>query len=152
MGKVVLVGKRGSGISDITNMLVGGQCCPLVPTGNTSICETYEGRGWTVVDTLGFGEPLGDTVLDEYARTMAVDFLNEVKGRYTHIIFLIDWYELVRRDSDTTPLMWETFLRIFLGGEENFVVLVTKAPSFLCESFREQAEKMFPKYKHILKQ
>jgi hypothetical protein len=85
MGKVVFVGKRGSGRSNVANMLVDGQGCPLVPTGNTSICETYEGRGWTMVDTLGFDEPLGNTVPDEYARTMAVDFLNEVKGRYTHI-------------------------------------------------------------------
>ncbi|KAG0623033.1 hypothetical protein M758_3G144000 [Ceratodon purpureus] len=154
MGRVVLIGKTGSGKSTLANMLVSGKLedSPVAPIGGgvrgtTRTCKTYCGRGWTVVDTMGFGEPKGGTVPDEDARKMVTEFLKEVKGRYSHIIFVKGKGRLDTVDA----IIWEAFRQIFSGGEEKFVVLFTKVdePDWLDEN-REDIEKDFPECKHFL--
>ena len=152
-GKVVLVGKRWSGRSTLTNMLINGglKDCPMVPIDTTSICETYVGRGRTVVDTMGFGEALGDSTVPsvaEFANKMVMDFLNEVKGRYTHIIFVVEYEDIAYGNGPNN--IWETFLELFTGGEENFVVLVTKVRSCVAVRALANAQKMFSKCKQFV--
>lgn len=94
LGKVVLMGKILPNRSTVANMLVNGRLdgCLLEPMDATSICQTYVGRGWTVVDTMGFGdEPIDGIIPDDYAKMMAIDFLKEIKSRYSHIIFVTDF-------------------------------------------------------------
>ncbi|KAG0630068.1 hypothetical protein M758_1G151800 [Ceratodon purpureus] len=154
-GTVLLIGKRRSGRTTFANMLVSGELKdgPLAPSDtNNNICETYAGRGWTVVDTMGFGEPLGGIVPEEYARKMVIDFLNEVKGPYSHIIFVVDISDILTLEEgcqSSISIMWNTFLSIFEGGEENFVVLVTKVKSRMWPA-PATIEEMFPECKRFL--
>ncbi|KAG0591162.1 hypothetical protein KC19_1G154600 [Ceratodon purpureus] len=153
-GTVLLIGKRRSGRTTFANMLVSGELKdgPLAPSDtNNNICETYAGRGWTVVDTMGFGEPLGGIVPEEYARTLVIDFLNEVKGPYSHIIFVVDISDIqtLQGGQSSISIMWNTFLGIFEGGEENFVVLVTKVKSRMWPA-PATIEEMFPECKRFL--
>lgn len=130
----------------------GLQNCPLEPTDNDSICKTYEGRGWTVIDTMGFGEPLGGIVPDEYARKMVVDFLKVVKGPHSHIIFVVDERDILyKHDEFTMSIIWKTFLKVFKGGEEYFVVLITKVhPWISMQTLSARIKEMFPECKQFL--
>ncbi|KAG0562581.1 hypothetical protein KC19_9G157400 [Ceratodon purpureus] len=146
-GTVLLIGKSRSGRTTLANMLVSGELKdgPLAPSDtNNYFCETYAGRGWTVVDTMGFGEPLGGIVPEEYARKMVIDFLNEVKAPYSHIMLVVDISNiqtLERGRRSCILIIWKIFLEIFEGGEENFVVcgnnLESIAPARIEETFPE---------------
>jgi len=143
----VLFGMRLSGTATVAKMLVSGELkdCSLEPIDSNNECETYVGRGWTVLDTMGFGEPLGGIVPDEYVRKTVIDFLNEVKGHYSHIIFVVDRADfssyIYSRDVNVLiPFMWRTFLETFKGGEENFVVLVNYEQCRWMEQYRWMVE------------
>ena len=160
-GKVVLFGKKGSGRTMLANMLVSGELkdCPSEPTDNDSICKTYVGRGWTVTDTMGFGEPLDGTIPKEYVRRMGIDFLNEVKGCYSHIIFVVNEHDIDsffdEDDKCNMSIIWKIFLEIFRGGEENYVVVVTKRTKRMWlrhnrAEMDKKVKEMFPQYKQFL--
>ncbi|CAK9213710.1 unnamed protein product [Sphagnum troendelagicum] len=134
-------------------MLVKGDLTPPHPAemgnglhGTTRICDTFVGRGWTVIDTMGFGEPDTGSVSNTNAQKLVIDFLKNVQGRYSHIIFVI---EMGRIDL-VTEIIWKTFLQIFKGGERNFVVLFTKTDDD--EWLRENLEQIkieFPECKQF---
>jgi hypothetical protein len=92
IGKVLLIGTMSSGRSTLENWLVSGELKnrPSATMGTSSMCQTYVGRGWTVIDTMGFGEPLGSTVPDKFSTKMVIEFIDELKGRYSHIIFVME--------------------------------------------------------------
>jgi hypothetical protein len=146
-------------------MLVSGELkdCPLEPTDTDSICKTYAGRGWTVIDTMGFGEPLDDTIPDKYVKRMGIDFLNEVKGCYSLIIFVVNEHDIDtisipfsnEDDKCTMSIIWKIFLEIFVGGEENYVVVVTKRTERMWLSHNraemdQKVKEMFPQCKKFL--
>ena len=115
-----------SGRSALEHWLVSGELKnrPSATMGTSSMCQTYVGRGWTVIDTMGFGEPLGSTIPDKFAIKMVIEFINELKGRYSHIIFVMGMFHDVSSREENIRVMWNTFLEFFPGGEKNFAVVV----------------------------
>ncbi|MCO5585722.1 hypothetical protein L7F22_039658 [Adiantum nelumboides] len=145
--RAVVMGKTGFGKSTLTTMLVQGnleepQAAPLGHglRGTTEECKSVSGRDWTVIDTVGMGEASCGTVPDQDARQKVISFLESVKGRYTHLLFVI---EKGRLDSLNT-VMWKTFLEVFRGAEEHFVVVYTKARQDWLEEQMEEIRREFP--------
>ncbi|MCO5596314.1 hypothetical protein L7F22_050375 [Adiantum nelumboides] len=141
------MGRTGSGKSTLATMLVQGnleepQAAPVGHglRGTTEDCKTVSGRGWTVIDTVGMGEASCGTVPDQDARQKVISFLECVKGRYTHLLFVI---EKGRLDSLNT-VMWRTFLEVFRGAEKHFVVVYTKASRDWLDVQMEEIRREFP--------
>lgn len=128
-GKVVLFGKTGDGKSTVSNALVTGGIEDLKFTighgvkGCTSQMKTDEGRGWTVTDTVGLGEGEGGKVSTEAAEEMILEFLKNVKGEYSHVIYV---KSSANRFDVLDETIWKSFKRIFKGAEGAFTVLFTK--------------------------
>ncbi|CAM6065308.1 unnamed protein product [Sphagnum tenellum] len=92
-GRIVLVGRTGAGRSTLVNMLVKGNLTPPHRAkmgnglhGTTKICETFDGRGWTVIDTMGLGEP--DTGIDMATGIIWKTFLQIFKDGETNFVVL----------------------------------------------------------------
>lgn len=147
--RAVLIGRTGSGKSTLANMLVKGSLDKPQPApighglrGMTVECKGVSGREWTVMDTVGMGEASCGTVPDKDARQKVVTFLNQVKGSYTHLIFVIDKGRLDSLDR----VIWKTFLEVFGGAraEEHYIVLYTKADQSWLDSEMPEIQREFP--------
>ncbi|KAG0626284.1 hypothetical protein M758_2G116700 [Ceratodon purpureus] len=129
-GKVILFGRTGAGKSTVSNALVTGSIDGDLKfkighgvKGCTSEMTSADGRGWTVTDTVGLGEGQDGQVEDKTAEQKICDFLKQVQGKYSHVIYVKSSKNRMDVIDET---IWLTFLRVFKGAEAAFTILFTK--------------------------
>lgn len=141
-GKVILFGKTGAGKSTVANALTTGTVggterlkFPVHsgPRGYTGHIQKDTGNGWTVVDTIGLGEGERGRVESNEAEDRILRFLQEVKGEYSHIIYVKNATERIESIDEQ---IWSIFKRVFRGAEKSFVILFTHAsPTFVDDNY-----------------
>lgn len=149
---VILFGRTGSGKSTIAQMLLSGRLDDTFGTDSFRISSGIrgatrkvvhgEGRGWYVVDTPGFGEPVGDlsTISSAVAQRKLKNYVRMVEGIYSHYLYVVK----KDRIDQFEQKLWQFFLLLF--GENiryQFTVVITGAEPTWVDENRAHLEACF---------
>ncbi|CAM6120870.1 unnamed protein product [Calypogeia fissa] len=156
---VILFGRTGSGKSTLAQMLTLGRLDDPSGTnpfyvssgirGATRKVVHGEGRGWYVVDTPGFGEPIHElsTISSDVAQKRLKKYVRIVEGIYSHYLYLVK----KDRIDQLEERLWQFFLKLF--GENikyQFTIVVTGADSAWVEENRDYLETCLPGCQSII--
>jgi GTP-binding protein EngB required for normal cell division len=132
--RVLLFGRAGSGKSTLAQMLTLGKLDKenetFVPhsgiRGGTATIQPGEARGWYVVDTPGFGDPVEkkSTISTRDVQEKIKNYVRLIEGSFSHFLYVAKKDRLDILEEK----LWEFFMKLF--GEEikrHFTVVVSGA-------------------------
>src|SRR5881398_2001772 len=133
LASVVFFGRTGEGKSTLANMLIQNDLFSensdnLFPIGNSAVGETFDivcsqNEIFEVYDTIGLCESSEGNISHKKAIKKIRTYFSKVRKPLHYICYVKKEGRITKEDKET----FREFKRIFEGGENNFVIIITNS-------------------------